>query len=160
MFSVQSKPKANLPVEAPVNTGRNAALKKKANEERVAQLPVGSMGNPGNRLMKFTNRVRGINRVGYGNTRSENQWVKNKSRGQTNMRKYIYSVPRNNSTPLKVDEWSKYRNPNMAKAVHDVPRRVSPEIPLESILGPQPATLGGRSRRKTRKNKKSRKNRR
>ncbi len=159
--------KQNKPNVPAVNTARNAALKRKANEERVSKLPIGTMGYPGNKYMKFTNRVRGINRLGYGSTRSKNQWIEDKSEDLKYIDRHIISTdnefhrrPQLVNTPLNMNELSKYRNPNIAKTIRNVPRHATPEIALENALGHRQPKLETGGRRKTRKNKKSRKNRR
>lgn len=119
-------------------------------------LPLQQMGNPNGRLMSFANRVKGVNRFGYGNTRSELRWIMNKRSGKKNTRKSL-GLLREYHEPLALNNWSKYRTANVAKAIYNVPRYESNnEIPLENTLGPrQPKLETGGSKRKTRRNKKN-----
>ena len=142
-----------------MNSEANANVQwiNRRNEERTAQLPLEQIGRNPRSLMSYTNRVRGVNRFGYGNTRAKEQWVKNKSRGV----KYPLNLTKTyQNTPVSMNGLYKYRNPNMAKTIRNVPKRVSPEIALENALGHRQPKLETGGRSKTRKNKKSRKNRR
>lgn len=158
MFGFKSKGNTMQNTKQNVN---NSNAKPGANIHDL-YLPLQQMGNPNGKLMSFVNRVKGVNRVGYGNTRSEQKWIANKRSGKKNTRKLL-GLQREYHKPLALNNWSKYRTANVAKAIYNVPKAIynmpryesNNEIPLENTLGPrQPKLETGGS--KTRRNKKSR----
>lgn len=157
-----------------------AVANAKARQNAASHLLTGQMGDPAALTMSYTNRVRGVNRVGHGSTKSKNQWVRNKkaaAEGRAPIQAQPYhpwtagvvssaqpAVPAYHSalSPAALSEMNKYRTVEAANSIVKPPPVVLPELHLEDMIGVKQPKLetGGRSRRKTRKARKAKKSRR